>query len=506
MKNSEIPVPQDLLAQVVSSLRSLEATVEAQVAGWMQCRSAETFRAMENEVARLFREGADAAVGLLLKSMAADPSFQAEATAAARAALPLRSAERRTTKVRLLGGGEVELSAEYLRPDPRRQPGRKRRDGKRGKGGRGVYPLLSALGITFGVTPAAAAEITRQVADSDSVRTGRAALARRGLDLGHKQTLRIVGDVGRRAVEHRNRWLAKARAATANGDGPLAGRRVIVGTDGGRIRTRKVKRGRRNAKTGHHRYDAPWREPKLLVIYAIDAKGDVCDEFRPVYDATLGDCDALFDMLAGYLKALGAHEASDLNVVADGAKWIWERAPLLAERVGIDLERLTEVVDWYHAVEKLHEVAAIPSGWTDRDRKRWLKRAKKHLHAGRIDRLMKLFDELAVGRHAQAIRDHEDYFRCNERRMQYSAFVAAKIPIGSGATESAIRRIVNLRMKGNGTFWKESNAEAMLLLRSYLKADRLDDLLDWSFSAAAPWWPPSDSQSTPLIGSQRAAA
>ena len=29
----------------------------------------------------------------------------------------------------------------------------------------------------------------------------------------------------------------------------------------------------------------------------------------------------------------------------------------------------------------------------------------------------------------------------------------------------------------------------MLLLRSYLKCGRFDDLIDWSLASAAPWWP-----------------
>jgi hypothetical protein len=39
--------------------------------------------------------------------------------------------------------------------------------------------------------------------------------------------------------------------------------------------------------------------------------------------------------------------------------------------------------------------------------------------------------------------------------MQYAAFVASSVPIGSGAIQSAIRRVVNMRMKSNGMFWLE---------------------------------------------------
>ncbi len=39
---------------------------------------------------------------------------------------------------------------------------------------------------------------------------------------------------------------------------------------------------------------------------------------------------------------------------------------------------------------------------------------------------------------------------------------AQNLPIGSGAIESLIRQVVNLRIKGNGKFWLRSNAEIML--------------------------------------------
>ena len=46
------------------------------------------------------------------------------------------------------------------------------------------------------------------------------------------------------------------------------------------------------------------------------------------------------------------------------------------------------------------------------------------------------------------------------------------MPIGSGAIESAARRVVNLRLKSPCIFWKEDSAEEMLLLHSYYKSGR----------------------------------
>ncbi len=40
-----------------------------------------------------------------------------------------------------------------------------------------------------------------------------------------------------------------------------------------------------------------------------------------------------------------------------------------------------------------------------------------------------------------------------------------KLPIGSGAVESLIRQVVNLRLKGTGKFWLLCHAEIMLHAR-----------------------------------------
>lgn len=220
----------------------------------------------------------------------------------------------------------------------------------------------------------------------------------------------------------------------------------------------------------------------------IGEDGKVSHEFQPVYDGTLGDADAIFAMLAGYLKALGANEARELIVVGDGARWIWDRVPALVERVGISAAQVTQVIDWCHAVGVLHAIAEVPASWPAADRERWVRRAKRLLHRGAIDELVAAIDSLAVGRRAKGINEHRDYFVRNKARMQYASFCAANIPIGSGAIESAVRRVINMRMKSNGMFWLEVNAEGMLLLRSYLKADRFDALVDWSLAAAVPWW------------------
>jgi len=49
---------------------------------------------------------------------------------------------------------------------------------------------------------------------------------------------------------------------------------------------------------------------------------------------------------------------------------------------------------------------------------------------------------------------------------------ALNLPIGSGTVESAVRRVINLRLKDPRTFWYKENAEKILMPRSYYKAGR----------------------------------
>ena len=63
------------------------------------------------------------------------------------------------------------------------------------------------------------------------------------------------------------------------------------------------------------------------------------------------------------------------------------------------------------------------------------------------------------------------------RRMNYSESVSHHLPIGSGAIESAVRRVINLRVKSNATYWLRENAETIIRFRAWIKAGRAEELL-----------------------------
>jgi hypothetical protein len=113
-------------------------------------------------------------------------------------------------------------------------------------------------------------------------------------------------------------------------------------------------------------------------------------------------------------------------------------------------------------------------------------RVKRALFSGCIDSVLYSIRQLAKGRRAKDVLSHKNYFDHNRHRMQYSTFKRQGLPRGSGIVESAIRRVINLRIKSPGKFWIEENAEAALHLRSYLKAGHWDQLVNRTLHYAVP--------------------
>ena len=85
-----------------------------------------------------------------------------------------------------------------------------------------------------------------------------------------------------------------------------------------------------------------------------------------------------------------------------------------------------------------------------------------------------LSDESSVfSRELRFIRKHG-----KQSHLNYTTYTRRGLPLGSGAVESAIRRVINLRLKGNGMFWTLPNAESMLQVRCQLLRSEWDVRLD----------------------------
>ena len=113
-----------------------------------------------------------------------------------------------------------------------------------------MYPMLRARGVQDRCTAAIVSEVSKLVAMLSSLEEVEQVLVpHRGRPLDYK-TIRTIA----------YRFATRARAAQRGGlnwGETVAGRRVVVSTDGGRIRIRTTRRCPKTAK-GRNRYRTDW--------------------------------------------------------------------------------------------------------------------------------------------------------------------------------------------------------------------------------------------------------
>jgi hypothetical protein len=395
--------------------------------------------------------------------------------------------------VRLLGGLAITVMTLYCSPRGRSGKGR-------GVEGGGLYPELAAYRVSEGCSSNVQAEVGRLVGLLP-IAAARAELARRGLMLDEKAVRRIADELGVQMLATRTRDLLRFRAGGLPVGTEFAGKRVAVQIDGGRVRVRTiVKKSRVGGKRKRRKFRIAWREPKVVIIYELDERGRMARESRPVIDGTLQGPGALIELVALHLHRLGAAKAREVVFVADGAPWIWARLDWVVAQVGLNPLRVVEVLDWCHAVH--HVSVALEALKLDKatrlghyDHLRAL--LKKGKSKAVIEELEGLAEgspaDLAVWREIRYLRKHAE-----ARRLRYDVFRSWRLPMGSGAIESTIRRVINLRLKGNSMYWTEENAEAVFQLRAAVVSGRWDEIFARTQEAMArdrrkSWgWTPPD--------------
>lgn len=332
-----------------------------------------------------------------------------------------------------------------------------------------------------------------------SIRLARAELKAQGVQLDIKTVRRVAEQFGELLLALRRRDVLAFRDGTLPRTRDLAGRRVVMQIDGGRIRIRKTRK--KKGKNGRRKFKTKWREPKVLTIFTIDESGKMESKnaFRLI-DGTLQGPDHLAELAACHLWRLGAGDAESVTFVADGAPWIWERLKWIVKRAGIPAARVSEVLDFYHGSQ--HIGAALKAcGVKGKDRKREFANLRKSLKRGHwrvvVQRLLELGGDEEEG---SSFWTEIAYLKKHGTvgRLAYGKFRGAGLPIGSGAIESTIRRSINLRLKGNSMYWCEENAESLFSVRALLLTESWDSATsrmrasqrlasgrDWQWSAPA---------------------
>lgn len=228
-----------------------------------------------------------------------------------------------------------------------------------------------------------------------------------------------------------------------------------------------------------------WKEVKTVTVSAVetvgaDASGSAEVQLnRHSYRAGLWEAKDFAKQQWAEGCRRGLERTKQLVCVNDGAIWIW----LIVQMCWAPC---VEILDWWHLVEKLWEVAAVWFSQDDPVRTTWVERQKSHLwdqHARAVIHAIR--QGCPHGQPLpEKVRLVVGYIFTHRHRIHYRQFREAGYPIGSGTVEAGCKVVMQARMKQAGMRWSRDGAQAMLALRSVLLSDRWDEV--WTTLAPSP--------------------
>jgi len=213
-----------------------------------------------------------------------------------------------------------------------------------------------------------------------------------------------------------------------------------------------------------------WKEMKVGRIYSEKSRVVIqknrTEVISSLYVCTFGNNKEFFKKLEPYVEPY-KHKV----FIADGAKWIWNWVEdFYSDSV--------QILDFYHAIEKLSSYAIL--AYKDADKRRqWLEKQKYSLKADEIEKVIKeLKNTITKTIETQkALNDVIRYYENNMERMKYGTFLKKGYLIGSGAIESAHRNVIQQRLKLSGQRWSIAGAQRIANIRAYRKSNRWDYIL-----------------------------
>jgi hypothetical protein len=180
--------------------------------------------------------------------------------------------------------------------------------------------------------------------------------------------------------------------------------------------------------------------------------------------AVFGNIEALQRRL--WLEALrqGIRHASQVVWLSDGARGLWR----LFE--GHFTAYATGILDFYHAVQQLWKGAAAWLDGRTSNARRWFIWARHRLRYGNPDGVLAdLADALELEGLPATARDTLTtvyaYLQRHRDHINYEAYKALGLPLGSGMVESACKWLIQQRFKGVGMRWSEDGFNHLLHLR-----------------------------------------
>ncbi len=167
---------------------------------------------------------------------------------------------------------------------------------------------------------------------------------------------------------------------------------------------------------------------------------------------------------------LGIRSGHRIDVIADGARWIWDR-------VSLYWPRAEGTLDIYHALEHVAATAKALYGEGTCETAQWNDEARAALLSEGYEAVQRLLDRsranaVRAGQRA-GLQDLETYLSPHQaRRLGYAQRLAEGRAIGSGMVEGACKHWIGRRLKQTGARWQIPRANRMATLCALKYADQ----------------------------------
>jgi hypothetical protein len=228
-----------------------------------------------------------------------------------------------------------------------------------------------------------------------------------------------------------------------------------------------------------------WHEVKVGVVCQVEETGgDGTQQASKVkavnasYTTHVGGMEDAGAKLYAEAIRRGVRPWEDTVVcLADGAPGNWNQFAL-------HFPRRVEILDWFHALEHLWAAGRAGLGEGSDQVKTWVKEQETLLWEGQPEAVIEAVEALARSTGVEAVNREARYFHTNKERIHYARWREQRYPIGSGAVESACKRLVGARLKGPGMRWTATGGQAVLNLCALLASNRWEQ--DWSLTLPQP--------------------
>ena len=344
--------------------------------------------------------------------------------------------------------------------------------------GKGWFPRDRALGmartdLSPGVTRmtgAAAAQVSFAQASGLLAELG-------GVRVGTKHVQRSAEALGRQ--------LASVERQAPRAPVPPPAPTMYLGVDGTGLPVRSSETAGRPGKQPDG--SARTREAKLVVVWTAESRDEegrpVRDEGSVSYTAAIEsaasrdtdpDPSAFAQRMRREAERRGFPLARRRVILGDGASWIWRIATE-------DYPGAIQIVDLWHAKQKLWDVAKVLFAHDKALLEAWAEARCDDLEQGRVDGLLATLRAHAGTCEEAAKCVH--YIDNNRSRMRYPEFRAQDLCVGSGVVEAGCRTVVG-RLKRSGMYWTVNGANEILALRSCVLSGNYENF--WAQRAENP--------------------